>query len=71
MEAGIGRGGIPILPVTDPMVDRHSHLRPLLFPEIPASVLTDIATQTGGNVRAALTDAAAHRDVLRFQQLAA
>ena len=41
------------------------------FPEIPAAVLTDIATQTGGNVRAALTDAAAHRDVLRFQQLAA
>ena len=41
------------------------------FPEIPPAVLTDIATQTGGNVRAALTDAAAHRDVLRFQQLAA
>lgn len=41
------------------------------FPEIPPAVLTDIATQTAGNVRAALTDAAAHRDVLRFQQLAA
>jgi hypothetical protein len=41
------------------------------FPEIPTAVLTDIATQTAGNVRAALTDAASHRDVLRFQQLAA
>jgi replication-associated recombination protein RarA len=41
------------------------------FPEIPPAVLTEIATQTAGNVRAALTDAASHRDVLRFQQLAA
>jgi MoxR-like ATPase len=41
------------------------------FPELPKAVLTDIATQTAGNVRAALTDAAAHRDVIRFQQLAA
>jgi flagellar motor switch protein FliG len=41
------------------------------FPQIPAAVLADIATQTAGNVRAALTDAAAHRDVLRYQQQAA
>ena len=38
------------------------------FPEVPAAVLAEIATQTAGNVRAALTDAASHRDVLRFQQ---
>ena len=41
------------------------------FPEVPPAVLADIATQTAGNVRAAITDASAHLDVIRFKQLAA
>jgi MoxR-like ATPase len=55
--------GVLISQVTDFLVVK--------FPDLPREVLSEIATQTAGNVRAALTDAASHRDVLRFQQLAA
>lgn len=41
------------------------------YPEVPEAILTQIATNCAGNVRAAFTDASSALDAIRFQQLAA
>ncbi len=41
------------------------------YPQLPEAALREIAAKCGGNVRAALEDAASEMDVFRFRQLAA